>query len=44
MPDVSQIPPIVEPLFLGMNAEVRLLPVMNLEDLQKGLAEAMKLR
>jgi hypothetical protein len=44
MPDASQIPAIVEPLFLGMNAEVRLSPVMNFEDLQKGLAEAAKSR
>ena len=44
MQDASQIPPIVESLFLGMNAEVTLSPVMNFEDLQKGLAEATKSR
>ncbi len=44
MQDASQIPALVEPLFMGMNAEVRLSPVMNFEDLQKGLAEAMKSR
>ena len=44
MQDASQIPALVEPLFLGMNAEVRLSPVMNFEDLQKGLAETMKSR
>jgi hypothetical protein len=44
MKDASQIPPLVEPLFLGMNAQVRLTPVMNAEDLQKGLGEAAKLR
>jgi hypothetical protein len=44
MQDASQIPPIVESLFLGMNAAVTLSPVMNFEDLQKGLAEAMKSR
>lgn len=42
--DVSQIPPLVEPLFIGMNASVTLTPVMNAEDLQKGLADAAKLR
>jgi len=44
MQEASQIPPIVEPLFMGMNAAVTLSPVMNAEDLQKGLAEAAKLR
>ena len=37
MKDPSQIPTIVEPLFMGMNAKVSLTPVMNAEDLQKGL-------
>jgi hypothetical protein len=44
MQDAAQLPSLVEPLFLGMNAEVKLTPVMNAEDLQKGLAEAAKLR
>lgn len=44
MQEASQIPPIVEPLFMGMNAAVTLCPVMNAEDLQKGLAEAAKRR
>jgi len=44
MQDASRIPPIVESLFPGMNAEVRLSPVMNFQDLQKGLAESMKSR
>jgi hypothetical protein len=44
MQDTAQLPSLVEPLFLGMNAEVKLTPVMNAEDLQKGLAEAAKLR
>jgi hypothetical protein len=44
MQESSQIPPIVEPLFIGMNAAVTLSPVMNAEELQKGLAEWAKLR
>ena len=44
MQETSQIPPIVEPLFMGMNAAVTLSPVMNAEELQKGLAEWAKLR
>ncbi len=42
MQNVSQIPVIAEPLFMGMNASLTMLPVMNAEDLQKGLAEAAK--
>ena len=37
MQNVSDIPGIVEPLFMGFNAEVELLPVMNADDLKKGL-------
>ena len=40
--DVSNIPSIVEPLFMGMDAAVAIVPVMNAEDLQKGLVEAAK--
>ena len=42
MQDVSHIPVIVEPLFMGMNASGTMVPVMNAEDLQKGLKEAAK--
>jgi hypothetical protein len=38
--DPSQIVEVVEPLFLGLNAETELVPVMNADDLPKGLAKA----
>ncbi|WP_225658797.1 hypothetical protein [Streptomyces sichuanensis] len=38
--DPSQIPVICEQLFLEMEAEVELHPVMNLDDLKKGLGAA----
>ncbi|MBI4888961.1 MAG: hypothetical protein HY824_17815 [Acidobacteria bacterium] len=41
MKDVSDIPSIVEPFFMGLNAAIELIPVMNAEDLKKGLAKAM---
>ena len=34
--------PIAEPFFMGMNASLKIAPVMNAEDLQKGLAEAAR--
>ena len=37
MQDTSDIPAIAEPLFVGLHAEIELLPVMNIDDLQKGL-------
>ncbi len=36
--DASQIPSIVEPLFDELGATVEIVPVMNVEDLKKGLA------
>lgn len=42
MKNASDIPGIVEPLFMGFNAEVELLPVMNAEDLKKGLDAAVQ--
>lgn len=42
MKDASDIPGIVEPLFIGFNAEVELLPAMNAEDLKKGLDAAVQ--
>jgi hypothetical protein len=42
MRDSSDIPSIVEPLFIGLDAEVELLPVMNADDLRKGMKAAME--
>jgi hypothetical protein len=39
MKDSSQIPPIAEPLFAALGAEIELVPVMNAEDLRKGLED-----
>jgi hypothetical protein len=38
MEDSSQIPALVEPMFRELKADVQLTPVMNLDDLQKGLS------
>lgn len=35
--DPSQIPQIAEPFFIGLNAEVDFTPVMNQEELGRGL-------
>lgn len=37
MKDPSEIPSICEPFFLQLNAKVELSPVMNADDLKKGL-------
>lgn len=39
--DPSDIPYIAEPLFSNFDATVEFQPVMNAEELQKGLAKAM---
>lgn len=39
MTDPSQIPVIAEPLFQELEAELEFYPVMNQEDLMKGLTE-----
>ena len=41
MKDPSMIPVVAEPFFLNFNAKVEFTPVMNAEDLQKGVTEAM---
>ena len=42
--DVSDIPAIAEPLFMGFSAAVEFIPVMNAEELKKGLSKAMESR
>ena len=39
--DPSQIVEVVEPFFLKLEAEVELVPVMNGDDLRKGLGKVM---
>jgi hypothetical protein len=39
LPDSSSIPVFAEPFFSQLSAEVELAPVMNGDDLQKGLSE-----
>jgi CRISPR/Cas system endoribonuclease Cas6 (RAMP superfamily) len=39
MQDSSQLPVITEPFFMRLGAEVSCAPVMNLEDVRKGLAQ-----
>jgi hypothetical protein len=40
MKDSADIPVIAEPLFIGLGAELALVPVMNADDLRKGLKTA----
>jgi hypothetical protein len=42
MRDSADIPGVVEPLFMGIDAEVELLPVMNADDMRRGLKAAME--
>ncbi|WP_128433761.1 DUF3303 family protein [Streptomyces cyaneus] len=39
MQDTSQMPPLTEQLFQTFGAKVDYTPVMNLEDLQKGMSQ-----
>lgn len=40
--DPSDMPSIAEPLFLNLGGNVEFMPVMNMEDLQKGLEKFQK--
>ena len=40
--DPSKIPPTVEPLFIHLDANVELIPVMNVDELKQGLKEFSK--
>ncbi|MBC9909187.1 hypothetical protein [Chitinophaga varians] len=42
MKDPSEIPGIAEPFFMELNAKLEFQPVMNQDDLKKGLAAVMK--
>ncbi|MDX3246662.1 DUF3303 family protein [Streptomyces sp. ME18-1-4] len=39
MQDSSQMPVLSEPFFLNLDAEISYTPVMNMEDVQKGLSQ-----
>ncbi|MBE8471151.1 hypothetical protein [Streptomyces justiciae] len=39
MNDSSDLPPIGEPFFSNLNAQVEVFPIMNLDDLKKGLSQ-----
>ena len=41
MKDSAELPTIAEPLFMGLNAEVEVVPAMNADDLKKGLGAAL---
>ncbi|MGX1882663.1 DUF3303 family protein [Streptomyces sp. NPDC055287] len=43
MQDSSELPPVAEKFFMELGAEVEIVPVMNGDDLKKGL-EALKSR
>jgi len=42
MDEPSQLVEVAEPLFLNLDAAVEFIPVMNMDDLQKGMAKAAK--
>jgi hypothetical protein len=42
MDDPSQLPVLVEPFFMGLNADVEVVPAMTFDDLKKGLAQIEK--
>ncbi|MEV8126908.1 hypothetical protein AB0P07_22895 [Streptomyces sp. NPDC085944] len=39
MQDSSEMPPTGEPFFTELNAEIELSPIMNADDLRKGLSQ-----
>ena len=39
MTDPSQMVPFSEPIFMGLEASIELTPVMNADDLQRGMAQ-----
>jgi hypothetical protein len=41
MRDASDIPSAAEPFFMGMNAGITLVPVMNVDELGVGIGKAM---
>jgi hypothetical protein len=40
--DVTDMPGVAEPLFMKLNAKVEFLPVMNAEELKRGLSKVMQ--
>jgi hypothetical protein len=40
MNDSSEIPPAAEPFFMGLGANITLLPVMNAQEMQSGVTKA----
>src|SRR5438270_14032078 len=43
MKDASEIPGLLEPFFMNFNAKTELIPVMNGDELQRGLEAWMKI-
>jgi hypothetical protein len=42
MADSSAIPPAAEPFFMGLGAEITLVPAMNVEEMRAGVGKAMQ--
>jgi hypothetical protein len=42
MTDSSGIPPAAEPFFMGLDAKITLVPVMNADELRTGVGRAME--
>jgi hypothetical protein len=40
LPDVSAIPQVLEPFWMNLDADIKMQPAMNAEDLQSGLEKA----